>query len=380
MQVYSHESKKRSGWSRRWCLTGLAVLTCTSLSLAAVGSATASPSVKAHPTTHYLVVPKSQIKIAIVPAGPNSYWAPGPAAVAAAAKRLGVTVSWVVPPNPDFLASIETSTIDSLVAKGYNAFAINPAGESAMTPVYARLTARGIPVIDIAGCTTPPTTALFCFATNVRASAKYEVGVLTKAMGGKGNIAFLTGLLTDPNTILRVKGVSQGVAATNGKVKLVETVSNIDTPSAAPPAVESLLASKGSTLQGMLSTDYYPSVAAASVLTANPSFRHVLFIGQDNSPTVMSAIKNHYIYGTMYQDPYGQIYVAAIWLEMILQKGCTVSPNAPWVKGGSTPRFIDSGYFFVGQPVINKYIGGLESVPTATSAAIAETPKILSCP
>ena len=93
---------------------------------------------------------------------------------------------------------------------------------------------------------------------NVKASATYETQVLEKAMGGSGSIAFLTGLLTDGNTALREQGVNQAITASGGKVKLAQLVSNIDSASAAPPAVESLLASKGSTLNGMLSTDYYP--------------------------------------------------------------------------------------------------------------------------
>jgi len=381
MPVHSHTTRRWIGLSRRSCLIGLAVLACGSLSLAAIGTASAAPKVKSSVLTTFPKLPTSKIKIAVVTGGPNSYYTPGPYAVAAAKKALpGVTISFVVPPNPDFLPSIQSSTIDSLVAKGYNAFAVSPVGESAMIPTYARLAARGIPIIDWASCSTPPTTALFCFATDVKASAAYEVGVLAKAMGGKGNIAFLTGLLTDPNTVLRVAGVNEGIAATHGAVKLLETVSNIDTPSAAPPAVESLLASKGSELQGMMSTDYYPSVAEASVLTKEPQFRHIITIGQDNDPVVMNAIAKHYIYGTMYQNPYGQVYVAVTWLEKILADGCTISPTAPWVKGASTPRFIDSGYFFVGQSSISKYIGGLETIPTVTSQVLANTSKYLSCP
>ncbi len=323
---------------------------------------------------------KSKIKIALVPGGPNVYFAPWAAAAKAASKELGVTVSYVVPPTPTFDPSVEISTVDSLVAKGYNAFAIFPDGEASIIPLYTRLKARGIPVIDLAGCTSDPTPALFCFATNVEASAKYETQVLTKAMGGKGKIAFLTGLLTDANTALREAGVKQGVAASHGKVKLVQVVSNIDSPSAAPPAVESLLASKGSQLTGMLSTDYYPSVAAASVLTSNKQFRHILFIGQDNDPTVMKALEKGYIYGTMWQNSYGQGVVAAQWLYKMLANGCTVSPHAPFTKVGQTSNFINSGYFFVGRQKAAQYAHGMESIPSATKQVLGETNKFLSCP
>ena len=326
-------------------------------------------------------IAKSKIKIAIVAGGPNVYFTTWGIVAQTLSKQLGVTVTYVVPPTPTYDPSVEVSTIDSLVAQGYNAFAVFPDGESAIKPTYQRLISRGIPVFDLAGCTTDPTPALLCYATNVKASATYETQLLQKAMGGHGNIAFLTGLLTDANTALREQGVNQAVAASGGKVKMAQIVSNIDSPSSAPPAVESLLASKGSILNGMLSTDYYPSIAAASIESSDPQFRHVLFIGQDNSPTVMNAIADHDIYGTMYQNDYGQADVAITWLYDILAKGCTVNPNGPFTPiPGPTSHFINSGYMLVSQATIGQYLGKPENIPSNTAQVLAETSKFLSCP
>ena len=382
-----HAAPRRRSRGRALVMAGLAgtTLSLAGASLAGAGAAGASAhAAEAHVTDRAafkpVKVPKSKIKIALVPGGPNVYFAPWGLAAKALSKQLGVTVSYVVPPTPGFEPSVETSTIDSLVAKGYNAFAVFPDGESSIIPVYQRLINRGIPVIDLAGCTTDPTPALLCFGTNVEASATYETQILEKAIGGKGDIAFLTGLLTDANTALREKGVENAVAASHGKVKLAQVVSNIDSPSAAPPAVESLLASKGSELKGMLSTDYYPSVAAASILVKNAQFRHVLFIGQDNSPTVMNAVKNHDIYGTMYQNSYGQGIVAGTWLYDMLAKGCSVRATAPFTKIPGTSRFVNSGYFFVSQKVVSQYIGKPENIPSNTSQVLGATSKYLSCP
>ena len=353
----------------------------TASSSSATGSTPSTGTSASSTTAAAKVVPKSQIKIAIVAGGPNVYFTTWGQVAQVMAKQLGVTVTYVVPPTPTYDPSVEVSTIDSLVAQGYNAFAIFPDGESAIIPTYQRLVSRGIPVFDLAGCTTDPTPALLCYATNVKASATYETQVLQKAMGGSGNIAFLTGLLTDANTALREQGVNQAVAASGGKVKLSQLVSNIDSPSSAPPAVESLLASKGSSLNGMLSTDYYPSVAAASILTSDPQFRHVLFIGQDNSPTVMNAIAKHYIYGTMFQNDWGQAQVAITWLYDILSKGCTVNPNGPFTPiPGPTSHFINSGYMFVSQSAAGQYLGKPANIPSNTAQTLAETSKFLNCP
>jgi ribose transport system substrate-binding protein len=368
---------KNSVQSRGKWLRTATLVASVSLGFAVTTAAVAAANAATNPPA---TMAKSKIKIALIPGGPNVYFAPWAAAAKAEAKALGVTVSYIVPPTPTFEPSVEMSTVESLVAKGYNAFAIFPDGEASIVPLYNRLRARGIPVIDVAGCTSDPTPALLCFGTNVRASAQYETEVLTKAMGGKGNIAFLTGLLTDANTALREDGVKAGVEETKGQVTLAQVVSNIDSPSAAPPAVESLLASKGGDLTGMLSTDYYPSVAAASVLSSNPQFRHILFIGQDNDPTVMNALAKGDIYGTMWQNSYGQGIVAAQWLYKILAEGCSINQKAPFTKFGSTTRFVDSGYFFVGKNLAQQYSGGMEDIPAATKKVLGETNQFLSCP
>ncbi len=375
-----HIASKRRSRLRR--ALGATFTVGAALSLCTFSVASAAPASERSPQYNhsFATVAKSKIKIAIIAGGPNVVFAPWGVVAKLLSKQLGITVTFVVAPTPTYAPAVETATIDSLVAKGYNAFGVFPDGEAAITPTYQRLIDRGIPVFDLAGCTTDPTPADLCFATNVRASAQYETQVLIKAMGGKGNIAFLTGELTDANTIQREDGVKAAIAATHGKVTLAQVVSNIDTPSAAPPAVESLLASKGSTLTGMLSTDYYPSVAAASVLSKNKQFQHILFIGQDNDPTVMNAIAAHAIYGTMYQNLYGQAYVATMWLYKMLADGCTISPRAPFINALGTKHFIDSGYFFVGQSQVSKYIGQPENVPTATSKVLGETSKFLSCP
>jgi ribose transport system substrate-binding protein len=376
--------RRRTAGRRRGLRYVVPLLAIAILGVAACSSGTSSGGTSSGGSSKAAtgkVIPKSKIKIAIVAGGPNVYFTTWGQVAQVMSKQLGVTVTYVVPPTPTYDPSVEVSTIDSLVAQGYNAFAVFPDGESAIKPTYQRLISRGIPVFDLAGCTTDPTPALLCYATNVKASATYETQVLEQAMGGHGNIAFLTGLLTDANTALREQGVNQAIAASGGKVKLAQLVSNIDSPSSAPPAVESLLASKGSSLNGMLSTDYYPSVAAASILSSDPQFRHVLFIGQDNSPEVMNAVEKRDIYGTMFQNDYGQAQVAITWLYDMLSKGCTVNPNGPFTPiPGPTSHFVNSGYMFVSQSAVGQYIGKPANIPSNTAQVLGETSKFLSCP
>lgn len=359
---------KLEPYLQKACL--LAALAVCAIGAAACGSGSSSGSSSGG----------SKTKVAVVAGGPNAYFHPWGPAVKAAIKDFHIKGgTYAVPPTATFELSVENSTIDSLASKGYNAFAIFPDDQHGTNAEMAKLKARNIPSIALAGCTATPSPALMCLGTNVQASAYQETKILIKAIGGKGNIAFLTGLLVDPNTQQREAGVKQAVAQTGGKVKLVQTVADIDTPSKAPAAIQSLLASKASTLDGMLSTDYYPSVAAASIFTDNPKYRHIKFIGQDNNPTVMQAIKKHYIYGTMYQNSYGQAYIASYVLNKVVSDGCKIKPNAPWQHNTISNRYVDSGYFFVGQKDVDKFIGKPETIPGATKKLMGEMPRYLSC-
>ena len=70
-------------------------------------------------------------------------------------------------------------------------------------------------------------------------------------MGGKGNLVHLTGNKVDSNTQRRMAGVQQAVDETNGEVKLLDTVTDIDTDlQTAQKAVADLLAAKGTQING----------------------------------------------------------------------------------------------------------------------------------
>jgi ribose transport system substrate-binding protein len=352
------------------------------LSLAVISTdASGSAQARAHmASAKSSVLPKSRVNIAVVTNNISTYWNDGPAAVKSVAALTGVNVKWVVSPSTTGEPSVQISTLDSLVAKGYTGLVVAPTGESAMMPTYRRIVARGIPIVDFALCSTPPTPALLCVATNTKASAYEQTQILIKKMGGKGNIALLTGNLTDPNTALREAGTKEAVAATHGAVHLVKIVSNIDSASAAPPAVQALFASQGSNLQGILSTANYPSIAAAAIYATNPQYRHIVFIAQDNAPTVMSAIKKGTIYGTMFQNPPGMMYVAAYYMYKILHDGCTIRSNAPWSAGTDVPHLVNAGYFFVGRSTVSKFSSGVESIPSATTDLVKDYSRYLSCP
>ena len=167
------------------------------------------------------------------------------------------------------------------------------------------LASAGFPSIATAGCTKDPTPALFCFGTDGGRSAYLGTKALLQAMGNKGTVVHFTGNLVDPNTELRMKAAQQAVAETNGGVKLLQTIADIDrTPQEADEKINALLAARGKEIDGIITTAWLPTVSAATALRRIGDKR-INMVGIDHDPVVLSAIKDGFVQGTMLQNPYG---------------------------------------------------------------------------
>lgn len=318
--------------------------------------------------------------IALVPGGPNVYFAPWEQSAVDAQTEFGIgEVSYVVPPTQTFETAVQVTTLNSLASQGVNGMAVFPNGATAMQPAYQRIVDQGVSIIDLAGCTQQPTPALFCLATDVEAAAKAQTELVIEKMGGEGNIVFLAGQPTDANTVQRQAGIEAAIAETNGKVTLLQVVSNIDSPTDATPAIQSLLAGSADEIDGIVSTSYYPSVAGAEIWAQNPEYQRIVFSAADSSPEVMSAIQDGAIYGTMFQNSSGQGIVAAYLLNKIISDGCAVNESGPWKTSALTDRLIDSGYEFVDSTNVDDFIDQPYGLPEVTKQLLAEADDYLTC-
>jgi ribose transport system substrate-binding protein len=320
--------------------------------------------------------------IAIVVPAPSRYWnEPWTAAANDAASKGGFKAQFVGPPGSQvFNLTQQNSLLDSLAAKGVNGFGIFPGDAQGSNAEIKKLGARGVKVITVNGCTVDPTDALFCVSTNVGPAAKYQAEQLIKAIGGEGNIALLTSQTADTNTKLRIDAVKEAVDATGGKVKLVQTITDPGSLQDAKSQISALLSAKGKSLAGIMSTSENPSVAAATLFTDNAEYRHIKFIGAENSPQVMDAIGKGYITGTLFQNTYGMAYVAAYALGKVIQDGCTVKPDATFQSNTQTKKLVEAGVLVVDKSNFDQYKQGHESLPSDTEKLLAQVnDQVLSC-
>lgn len=302
------------------CLA-LAVTGCAKREVAATGASTATGK------------SAGAIKVALVPGGPHPYFQPWKDAGAAEGKKLGLadvtfneTAGWDQTKQNDVLKS--------LAAQGYNAFGIFGVSPDNINSTFSDLEKQGFQVASLASCPAGNTNAsAFCLSTDVQVAAYKAAKAAIAAMGGQGNLVHLTGNKVDSNTQRRIQGVQQAVDETGGKVKLIQTITDIDVDlQSAQRAVADLLAAKGKDINGIVTTAYNPAVAAAAGVKEAKLPIKVVAIDDDKS--ILAGIKDGSVSATVTQNPVGQATVGTYALAKLLE-GCTMKTSGVIVDSGS---------------------------------------------
>lgn len=294
----------------------------------------------------------SSIKVALVPGGAHPYFQPWIAGGKAAVSKFKIGGT-IFNETGEWDQTKQNAAIDSLAAQGYNAFGIFGVSPSDINSTFSNLKSKGFAVGSLASCPggydivkePEKNTADFCLSTDTGKAAYLAAKAVIKQMGGKGNLVHLTGNAVDANTIRRMNGVKKAITETKGKVKLLTTITDIDTDlQTATKAVSDLVAAKGKKINGIVTTAYNPAVAATQSVAATKLPIKVIAI--DDDPKILSAIKSGVISGTVVQNPWGQGYVGSWVLSALGTKACTMK-----IPG----LYVDSGSFLVTKANVKTY-------------------------
>jgi ribose transport system substrate-binding protein len=297
------------------------------LGLGAVAAALATSALAAHAADY---------KFLLMGALVHPYYGPMPQGIAdaAAAYSIAPVPEFTMPQKFDVVE--QNAIIDSYVAKGFNGFAFQPDDPVASNQKMQELKDMGIPSLSIAGCPSQPSPSLFCLTTDTKDLAYQGAKHLFDALGGKGNVIHFTGQPEDTNTKNSIDGVAQAAAEYPG-IKVLQDVVGMDAgPDAAQNGVTSTLAANKGNVQGLISTSGIATdVIANEFRKANET--GIKYVGLNNFPVILDAIKDGFATGTMAQNPYGQAYLASYSLKL-LADGCTY-------KGADF--YIDTGLLFI---------------------------------
>jgi len=274
----------------------------------------------------------AEYKFLLMGALVHPYYGPMPAGIAAAAHDFNISPvpQFTMPQKFDVVE--QNAIIDSYVAKGFNGFAFQPDDPVASNQKMQELKDAGIPVLSIAGCPQQPSPALFCLTTDTADLAYQGAKHLFDSMGGKGNVVHFTGQPEDTNTKNSIDGVARAAKEYPG-IKILQDVVGMDAgPDAAQTGVSNTLAAHQGEIQGIISTSGVATDVIANEFRKRNE-KSIKYVGLNNFPVILDAIKDGYATGTMAQNPYGQAYLASYSLKL-LTDGCTYKGTDFYINTG----------------------------------------------
>ncbi len=294
---------------------------------------------------------KKEYKIAWYASAVHPYFDAVKAGVEGFEKDTGITVLKQI--GPDWTQESETAGLEALIAKGYKGFAVYPSNASGVNAIYKEVKGAGGFAVNFGAPSQQPTPASFTVATDVKYAASTATMTLIKLMGNKGNILNVLEVMTDPNTVLRKEGVEQTVKAYSG-VKIIQEVADITSIEEATQKIQDAISAQSGKIDGIICTGYTTTVATAQILTEynKTAKKKIRFIGIDDDPVVLKAIKDGSIDATIAQNPYGHGYISCM-LNKYLLDGWTVKPGA---------YMVNAGLLVVDKNNLNTYSGLLAAV------------------
>jgi ribose transport system substrate-binding protein len=276
-----------------------------------------------------------------------------PSGIEAAAKAYEISPvpEFTMPQKFDVVE--QNAIIDSYVAKGFNGFAFQPDDPVAANQKIQELKDLGIPVVSIAGCPSQPSPSLFCLTTDTKDLAYQGTKHLFESMGGKGNVVHFTGQPEDTNTKNSIDGVADA-AKEFPDIKILQDVVGMDAgPDAAQNGVSNVLAARKGEIGGIISTSGIATdVIANEFRKSNET--SIRYVGLNNFPVILDAIKDGFATGTMAQNPYGQAFLATYSLKL-LTDGC---------KYKGTDFYINTGLLFISKDNLATQADDLAKVTT----------------
>ncbi|MFJ5261818.1 substrate-binding domain-containing protein [Streptomyces sp. NPDC088387] len=313
------------------------------------------------------LVDGSRTKVALVPGGAHPYFQVWKSTLDTAGKTYGLG-DVTFDETAEWDQQKQNNLLSTLAARGYNAFGVFGVSPTDINTTFADLRSQGFAVASLGSCPAGgEDEADFCLSTNVELAAYKATKAAIEAMGGKGSLVHVTGNNVDANTQLRIKGVKKAVDESGGKVRLLQTITDIDKDlQTAQKAVSDLMAAKGDQVQGIVATAYNPAVAAADAVQATGSAAKVVAI--DDDAKILGAIEQGTVAATVVQNPVGQAEVGTWALALLQTEQCAM--RTPGVE-------VDSGSFVVDKANVADYDKDRQAKTEQLKTEFAD--KLLDC-
>jgi ribose transport system substrate-binding protein len=260
---------------------------------------------------------------------------------AAAAKAAGVQYQWIAPQNTQ--GSTQVRIVEDLIAKHVDGIAISVNEPKSVEGVIKQAMDAGIKVVTFDSDSAKSGRSMYIGTINAAAGETMGQS-MAKAIGGKGNVAIVTGQLGASNLNERISGIKKALAAYPG-IKVIATEGTEDDLAKAVSVSEALLRGHPE-LAGVFGVSQVGGPAMAKVL-ATKEFGDrkgkLKVFAFDDLPDTLKGVKEGFIQGIMVQRP---VTMGKFAVEQLVAQ----------IQGTATsPKDIDTGVTVVDASNLTSY-------------------------
>ena len=257
------------------------------------------------------------------------------------AKALGVNYQWVVPANTQ--GATQVKIIEDLMARHVDGIAISVNEPKSVEGIIKQGMAAGIKVVTFDSDSANSGRSMYIGTINKQAGVTMGES-MAKALGGKGEIAIVTGQLGASNLNERIDGVKEALAK-YPNIKVVATEGTEDDLAKAVSVTEALLRGHPN-LAGIFGISQVGGPAVAKVLAENEFAAEkgkLKVFAFDDLPDTIKGVKEGFIDGIMVQRP---VTMGKLAVENLVNQ----------IKGtGDAPKDIDTGVTVVDASNLGNY-------------------------
>lgn len=259
------------------------------------------------------------------PGSGNPFWAAVERGARDAAKTLGVNLVVLSPPaETDVQAQI--ALIEDQIAKRVNAIVVAPTDVSALNSTFDKARARKIPVLFVDTDATWPHKVTF-IGTDNRAGGALGGKFLCDNLGGRAQVAIITGVMTTQSIRARVEGARARMRGCGLQI-VAELPANSDR-ALGQQVMEDIL-TRQPNVRGVFAANDLMALGAAEAVKARGKTGQVLIVGFDAIPEAAQAILRGELAASVAQNPYN---MGKFGVESALKV----------LRGQSVPKRIDTG-------------------------------------
>lgn len=241
------------------------------------------------------------ITVAVVPKVAVPFFDDCNNGAAEAAKKLGVNYQWVVPQNTQ--GSTQVRIIEDLMAKHVDGIAISVNEPKSVERVIKEAVSKGIKVLTFDSDSVNSGRSMYIGTIN-EAAGETMGKSMADAIGGKGEVAIVTGQLGATNLNERIAGVKKALAE-YPDIKVVATEGTEDDLAKAVSVTEAIFRAHPN-LSGIFGVSQVGGPAVAKVMNTKEfadKKGNVKVFAFDDLPDTIKGVKDGFIQGIMVQRP-----------------------------------------------------------------------------